>query len=293
MSLGSGTKTIQIVSGANNVTFDGVNKFTLQLPQSGLRTPSQETWEVALKSMSVWYSWFNISALKGNNTFSYTWADGTNKVVVVQDGIWSYGEIRSYLKQQMFANGHYLLDSNGRETYYLDLVLNPALYCLSLTCTPLPAALPADWTNPAAVNLVTCAGKAPSLTISSNGFDTFTGFAAGQYPPGGPAAALYQVNSGVPQISSSTSFNILSNVVDPSNSFSLSPSVLASFVLTDGIRPGSLFTREPYALDWVPMGQMQTFNTIEVRLVDQLMRPVKIEDPSSFVLILNLRKRST
>ena len=135
MSLGSGTKTIQIVSGASNVSFDGVNKFTLQLPQSGLRTPSQETWEVALKSMSVWYSWFNISALKGNNTFSYTWADGTNKVVVVQDGIWSYGEIRSYLKQQMFANGHYLLDENGRETYYLDLVLNPALYCLTVPDT--------------------------------------------------------------------------------------------------------------------------------------------------------------
>jgi hypothetical protein len=243
--------------------------------------------------MSVWYSWFNISSLKGNNTFKYTWADGVEKTVVVQDGIWSYGEIRSYLKQQMFANGHYLLDENGRETYYLDLVLNPALYCLSLTCTPLPAALPVDWTNPALVDLVACAGKAPSLTILSNGFDTFTGFNSGSYPPGGPAAALYQINSGVPQISTSTSFNILSNIVDPSNSFSLSPSVLASFVLNDGIRPGSLYSREPYALDWVPIGQMQVFNTIEVRLVDQLMRPVKIEDPSSFVLILNLRKRSS
>ena len=144
MSLGSGTKSIQIVSGASNVTFDGVNKFTLQLPQSGLRTPSSEILEVALKSMSIYYSWFNISSLKGNNTFKYTWADGVEKTVVVQDGIWSYGEIRSYLKQQMFANGHYLLDSNGRETYYLDLVLNPALYCLSLTCTPLPAVLPVD-----------------------------------------------------------------------------------------------------------------------------------------------------
>jgi hypothetical protein len=62
------TKSIHIVEGAAGTTFEYPNKFTLRLPASGFRTDRDE---VALRSLSVYFSWPNISAEKGNNTFSY------------------------------------------------------------------------------------------------------------------------------------------------------------------------------------------------------------------------------
>ena len=280
MSNDSSTRTIQLVAGSGTTSFDGINTFKLQLPASGFRTGRDE---IALKSMSIFYSWPNVSTMLGNNSLSYIWG-GTTYPVVISDGMWQFADILDYLQQVMVQNGHYLKDQNGLNVYYIQFVVNPVLYCLSLTVSPVPSALPAGWTNPAALPLT---GLTPQLVIPQS-MTMLTGFPAASYPAA-PQATVYQANSGIPQISGVTSLNVVSNIVN-SSGLSLYPNTLTSFTVPSDQRAGTLIQLQPNNLDWVPVRQ-DNYTQIEVSIVDQLYRPVQIRDPAGFVLILNVRRR--
>jgi hypothetical protein len=283
MSLSDSTRSVQIVAGSSSVKFTAPNLFTYQFPASGFKSLRDE---VALKSLTLYFSWANISALKGNNSYSYIWGNQSYPVVMA-DGIFTFADFYLYLQQVMRANGHYLIDDNGMEQFYLNLFPNQPLYCLTLQATPVPTALPTNWANPGNVDFSTAGGKTPQLIISA-GVSTFTGFAAGMYPTA-PATTTQYINSGVPQVTDSTALNVLCNLVDNSG-FSLSPNILTSFVMPQKTAAGDLLQIQPNNLDWVPIRQ-DTYSTITLELVDQLRRPLVIRDPAGFVAVLSLRKR--
>ena len=276
----SSTRSIQVVGGSSQVTFTAPNKFMVRLPASGFRTGKDEC---AMKSLTLYYSWPSVSAALGNNAFSYIW-NGVEYPVVLADGIWNFSDIQAYLELVMTQNGHYLLDA-GTKVFFIQFVANPVLYCLSLTVTPVPSALPTDWTNPTGTALF---GRTPQLKIPSGGFATLTGFSAGAYPAA-PSATLYQINSGIPQITGVTALNVTSNLVTNSG-LSLYSNVLASFVVPSDQLPGSLIQVQPTNMDWVPVQKASTFTEIEVAIVDQLHRPVMLRDPTGFVCIINIRR---
>lgn len=281
------TRSLQLVYGSTNTTYSSPSTFALQLPAAGYRAVRDE---VALKSLTMQYSWPNITAAKGNNSFSYWWpGDNTTYTVVLGDGIWAFADIRSYFQSVMLARGHYLLDSTSAPVYYIDFVVNPVLYCLTLTCTPLPATLPTGWTNPASVNLTTAANRCPRFIVTSAASATLFGFPVASYPAV-TQTSLYQVNSGIPQISDVSAINVLCSIVD-SSGISLNTQVLATFVLPSTQTAGSLFQIEPYSPDWQPIYQQLQTNNIRISLVDQLMRPITLLDPAGFVLVLNIRRR--
>jgi hypothetical protein len=277
------TRTLQLVSGSSNTVFQAPNSFILTLPSTGLRLGRDE---ISLKSLTIYYSWANISAAQGNNTLSYIWPGQGSFPVIFADGIWSFTDILSYLEQVMTQNGHYLVNAEGVKVFYISLQLNSVLYCLSLTCTPLPATLPASWSNPSSMVL---SAVTPQLIISTASAN-LTGFTAGSYPPT-PRSSLYQINSGIPQITQVTSLNITCDLVD-NRGFSLIPSVLTSFTMTPGTSPGSLIQHQPYILDWVPTQQQVTATRITVSITDQLGRPLVIRDTSGVVITLNIRRRA-
>jgi hypothetical protein len=248
---------------------------------SGFRTGRDE---VCLKSLTIQKSWPNISPEQGNNQFSYQWPGAGSFPVVMKKGAWGFEDIRAYLRLVMRQNNHYLVDQAGAEQYYLDLVMNPVLYCLSLTATPLPAELPEGWTNPG-VDLVATAAQSPQLVIPS-GFTRITGFAVGSYPVA-PSTSVYQVNSGIPQISDVSSISVLCNLCD-STGFGFDRRILACFVHPSG---KGLANIEPVIPDWVPVQQNMDFSEIEISLVDQAMRPINIRDPEGMVAILHIRRR--
>lgn len=282
----SDTKTFHIVSGSPNVKFTAPNTFTMRLPASGLRTSS--SMEVALKQMTIYYSWPNISALKGNNLLRYIWPLSTGPQtfdVVLSDGIYQFSEMQDYLQQVMMSRNHYLIDSSGQPVFYIQLVVNTVLYCLSLTCSPLPASLPTGWSYPAGWAAVS--GVTPQLVVPA-GWSNVSGFPVGTYPPVAQAS-VYQTNSiNVPQITDATSLNVTSNLVD-NGRFSLSPNVLTSFVVPTAQSPGTLINLQPSLVDWLPVSKETTFTEISISLTDQLMKPIQIKDPSGFVCILNIK----
>jgi hypothetical protein len=280
------TRSVQIVAGSSTTTIVAPNTFTYRFPASGFKSGKDE---IALKSLTIYNSWPNISAAKGNNAYSYVWPGQGSFPVVVADGIWSFAEFYVYLQEVMKANNHYLVDATGHEQYFLTLTVNPALYCLSLVADPLPTTLPAGWTNPGAVDLTAAAGNTPQLVIPAGGLTDYTGFAAGSYPTA-PQTTIYTVNSGIPQVTDATSLNVLCDLVDNSG-FSLSPNILASFVVPSDTRSGALVQIQPINLDWVPIRRDQTFGEINISIVDQLNRPLTLRDTSGFVAILQMRRR--
>jgi hypothetical protein len=276
----SSTRSIQVAGGASQVTFTAPNKFTVRLPASGFRTGKDEC---ALKSLTLHYSWPNVSAAMRNNQLPFKY-ENVNYSVVLDDGIWNFSDIQAYLEQVMMQYGLYLVNAAGVNVFFISLVANPVLYSLSLTITPVPTALPTGWTNPAGLVLT---GKTPQLRILPE-MVNLTGFAEGFYPLV-PQTSLYQANSGIPQITNVSALNITSNIC-ASSGLSLYPNVLASFVVPSEQRPGSLIQIQPSNLDWVGVQKATTFTEIEVAIVDQLMRPIVLRDPAGFVAIINVRR---
>ena len=63
-----------IVMNSSNLVQDGQNnKLIYKFPNSVVFKNNS----IAVSSVSMYYSWFNISSALGNNTFTYSWTNGT------------------------------------------------------------------------------------------------------------------------------------------------------------------------------------------------------------------------
>jgi hypothetical protein len=276
------SRSLQIVNNGPQTTFVAPNTWKYQLTNG---FSSQEGDMVSLKYMSIYYSWKNVSAALGNNTFGYYWnVSGVQTLftLILQDGIYAYQDISAAFNLFMFGNGHYLLDANGNPIYYISLTVNPALYSLSLICAQAPSPLPTGYTNP---NSITLGGNGPQLVIPA-GFTSLSGFAVGTFPAA-PQTALYQVNSiSPPQITQQPTINVncnLANNVD----FTNGSSTIYSFNATNKVA-GSLIELTPTFRDWLLIAPGGNYTAITISLTDQLGSPITIYDTTGFVITLNL-----
>jgi hypothetical protein len=163
-----------IVLNASNFDTNTTNRMVLNLPNGA----DLRNMQVSLQSASVPYSWRNITTDRGNNSLSYLW-NGVNFNIVIPDGFYSIAELSEYIKFVMEDNGHYLVNADGINVYYLSLAVNPVYYRVTLTLTAVPAVLPMGWTNPEGIVLN---GLAPQFVVNDNSFGALVGFSIGTYP---------------------------------------------------------------------------------------------------------------
>ena len=276
------SKHLQVVSGAENVQFVAPNKFIYSLPRPYL---SGQNDKVSLKSLRLYYSWFNMSAAKNNDQFSYIWVDGSEHSVVLPDGMWDYGAFQSYLEEVLTSRGHYLIDADGRPVHFIEFVANSVVYRISLVIRPVPAVLPENWTAPAGF-VFPPNDTTPQLIVPPTNITQYLGFSAGTYPAA-PQTTVFQMNGQtVPQVTDITSLQIQTNIV--SNDFGPDHRTLHTFNVGQDTLPGAMLSEVPFYPDWIPIQSSSRFNQVELELVDQLSRPVRIEDPSGFICTLNL-----
>jgi hypothetical protein len=135
-----------ILNSSNIVNLNqGNNQLVFKFPSS----VKLSNHALAVSSISMFYSWFNISTALGNNTFSYTWSNGTTTTtypVTIPDGIWEISDINGYLQNVMISNGHYSTDTSGNFIYYLEMVINPVEYGVQLNSFVVLATAPAGIT---------------------------------------------------------------------------------------------------------------------------------------------------
>jgi len=110
---------------------------------------------IAIARISLYYSWFNISAALGNNTLSYTWTwdnAGTDQTdtydITIPDGLYQVSQINEYLQYEMINNGTYWILNSSQYVYPFEFIVNATRYAVQLNTYLVPNALPSGATVP-------------------------------------------------------------------------------------------------------------------------------------------------
>lgn len=187
--------------------------------------------KLALGSIQMYYSTFNITSAQGNNQFSYIWVDGREITITIPDGYYDVASLNDFLHFVMVQQGHYLTDSNGNYYYFITFVINTSTYSVNINTYPMSLTLypiatytigsyttatittsspatPVPWSRPTAAVM-------PMIRVLTNNFRYIIGYSAGYYPQGqtgyattAPTTPLAQAT--ITNATPSTTFNISS-----------------------------------------------------------------------------------
>lgn len=252
------------------------------------------THEIAMDSISVYYSWPNLSKTFYNNAdYSYQWVDGATYPVAMPQGLYTVTDINSYLQFVMQTNGHYLVTDTGQFVFYASWATNSVAYGVSWLSSVIPTTLPAGWTAPTGTapawyTAYSGGGVAegPQLIISTSNFQYVVGFLPGSYPASGLPTANYVATSTVaPELSPVSSVIVSCSLT--SFSVSLTPQAIFSFSPTVGFGSQIYIDLAKYCFLPVTPG---TYSQFTISLTDQLGNPLPVLD-SNLVLTLALRRR--
>lgn len=174
--------------------------------------------DIALSFYSIPYSWRNVTVEYSNRTFKYNWPNGAgfNTInVTVPEGFYEISEVSGYLKALMKFNGHYLIDDNNQEIYYISFTANRLYYTTTFTMGVVPDVLPVGWTKPAGNDVwaLPTVATTPSLLFDNVEFGKLLGVSL-NYTIGPSATAFEQNGDLTPAISPVTSINLDTNMVE-------------------------------------------------------------------------------
>jgi len=260
----------------------GNNTFVYNFPNS-VSFPHHE---IAIQSVSMYYSWANISALLGNNTFTYRMntPGSVLRTIVIPDGLYEISTINEYFQSIMIANGDYLFNGTNN-VYYAEMVVNPTRYAVQVNTFPIPQVLPAGWTNPAGFVFAVNATTQPTLTFPAN-FSSIVGFAPGFATAGNGTATNYSVLSTVaPQVQPNP--NVYLAVSNISNPYSIPNSIIYS--ISPSVAFGSQIIERPPQFAWNTL-LPGTYNQLRFQILGSNFQPLPILD-SNITVLLAIRNK--
>jgi hypothetical protein len=256
--------------------------------------------KLALASLQMYYSTFNITAANKNNSFSYVWVDGITYNVVIPDSFLDVDGLNNYLHFVMVQNKHYLVSSTGDYVYLMTLGINPTRYAVQLNCFGISVAVAAanTWTLPAGATWVLPNNFiVPELTVPpslNNTFGLVIGFAPGTYPnsviAGVPPAQTQLpaftsdqefLSTFTPQVTPVSSFILTCSLIN--NNYAVPNNLIYSFSPQGTI--GEQFTIAPNQYVFIDVNE-GIYNSFQVQFIDQNYRPVAIQDGQMIIQIV-------
>lgn len=250
--------------------------------------------QIAVQSVSLYYSWTNINSLTlKNNTFSYSWivgASSTTYTITIPDGLYEIADINAFLQFRMIMNGTYLINTTSQNVYYAEFLVNPNTYSINIITYPVPTSLPVGWTAPTAnpatgalafVGYPTTTFN-PVVTIPAN-FNLIMGYAANfaTIVNTGVGTILTYSSSVSPQVAPNP--NALISISNISNIYASPSSII--YNVTPDVGFGELIRSQPseYAFNDLIKG---TINSLLVRLIGQDGNSLNILDNNIVILLL-------
>jgi hypothetical protein len=285
-----------LVLNQTNIVADGQNnKLVYNFPNSVLFKESY----IAVSSISLYYSWFNITSALGNNTFSYTWVAGgttTTYAVTIPDGLYEIATLNQYLQFVFLTNGHYLLNSTGQNVFYAEFLVNPSRYAVQINTFLFPTSLPSGYTNPAGLTFPTNTFN-PSIIIGTT-LGLLLGFATGVttnqntsngYTPPSPqtyiaknaVGTLSYLSTSAPNVQPNSSILISSSGVD--NPYASPTSIIYS--LTPSVAVGEIISEKPPEFMWNELIN-GTYNQIRLTILGTNLAPIQINDPAITIVLV-------
>jgi len=137
---------------SSNVVGSGNNTYKFNFAAGGF--PAKDC-EIAIGSLTIPYSWFNVTTGYGNNTFSLniptSTADTSTKNTpsfILANGFYQVSDINNTIQQYLYTNGYYLNNSSGQVVYYINLATNATYYRVDILFSAVPSVLPTGYTLP-------------------------------------------------------------------------------------------------------------------------------------------------
>ena len=267
-----------IALSADNAIQNGKNSsFIYKFPNSVVFDDE----EVAVASLNLFYSWNNISAELGNNTFQYSWsADGTtfqNFTVALPDGLWEIDTINKYLEYTFIQNGHYLKSGNDN-VYYAKFSVNATYYSIQLDTFPVPTSL-GSLTNPANMTLPTTSFNPSIILSTSSKFYEVIGFASNFASSTTPTTASY-LSTTSPQVQKNS--NVLVSCSNINNIYANPSTIIYSFSPNTAI--GGQIVEKPPQLQWNKLST-GTYNELRIDFLGTNFQQLSIRDPQISILL--------
>jgi len=282
----------------SNIITDGQNnKLKYNFPNS----IKFENNSIAVSSVSIYYSWFNISSLYQNNTFTYTWVVGgtsTTYTIIIPDGTYEVADLNNLLQFTFISNKHYLVNASGQNVYYAEFVLNPTRYAVQINTFLFPLALPTGFTEPAGFGGYPTNTFNPIITIPAS-LNIILGFSVNYATPDNTSNGysvpanqnLIAKNTATGTISclstqapnlqpNSTIYISISNVNNP---YSIPSSIIYSITAQGAV--GSLITQTPPNFAWNKMIN-GTYNNLTITLLGNNFAPIPINDPQMTIMLV-------
>lgn len=271
-----------VFNSSNIINTDGyANSLVYKFPNS-VAFPNHE---IAVQSVSMFYSWGNINAqVYSNNIFSYTWTIGgatTTFQVNIPNGLYEIRDINSYLQFIMIQNGHYLVNTLGQNVYYAEMIVNPNRYAVQVNTFPVPTSLPVGWTAPAGFAGFPTTTRNPVLTFPAN-FNKIVGYTAGFATDAniGVGTNLSYLSSVAPQVQPNPSIYLaISNIA---NKYAVPSSVIYS--ISPAVAFGEQIIDTPPQFGWNKL-LAGTYNELRIQLLGQDLQPLPILDPNMTILL--------
>lgn len=289
-----------IVMNSTNLIQDGQNnKLRYSFPNS----VNLKDKYIAVSSISMYYSWFNITVALANNKFTYSWISGAGNTVTVfqidiPNGLYQIADLNNLIQYACIANGTYFLNTSGVNTYPFEFILNAPRYAVQIntylwpTTLPTGASLPSNYTSAALAtttfnSIITLPAKFNEIVGYTAGFATNNNLANAYVPP-------------VSQYVSKSSIGTLSYIstvapnVQPNNTVIFSLSGLSNpytqpssiiYSLNPAVGVGEQIFETPPNFAWCKFLE-GTYNSLTLTLLGNDLSPLIINDPSMTFLFV-------
>lgn len=280
-----------IVLNSSNILKDGYNnKLVYRFPGSIDLTNCQ----IAVSSIQMFYSWFNITSSNNNNYFQYRWFDNITYDVNIPDGFYDIEGLNAYLQSVFKSRKHYMINNNTQtNVYFLELITNPTYYSVQLNIYGLSQAYATaqSWTLPSGATwVIPVLGDCPEFVIANNKFRDVIGIYGGIYPALGtavtPGIIISKLSDYTPQVSPINSLIMSCSLLN--SPYGSPPNILYSFGIN--AKFGNVIDVQPnnYAFNEI-YGSI--YNDFTIAFYDQNLQPIKILDPSMVVTLVIQNKR--
>ena len=288
-----------LVLNQNNLVQDGTNsELVYKFPGSVVFKHKY----IAVSSISMFYSWFNILQVYNNNLFTYTWTSGTTTTtytINIPNGLYEISDINNYIQFICIQNGTYwsILQNNY---YPFELLVNANRYAIQLNTYLIPT------TNPTDVTLPTNFPGWPTVEQNSvvsfpSQFNKIVGYSANfqsnpnlnnAYNPPMPSSKssnyvaklaggqLSYLSDLSPQVQPNS--NVLFNISNINNPYAIPSSVIYS--LSPSVKIGEQITDTPPNFMWNKLID-GTYNELRLQLKGTDGNKLLINDPNMTILL--------
>ena len=265
-----------LVINTSNYVPNSINQYVYTFPST---VKFDDGDSVGVSSCSLYNSTFNITATRGNNTFTIVWnaLAQTTFTFTIPDGYYSVESLNFFIQQQCITNNLYVNNTAGQNVYFLELLTNAPRYAVSLNAYALPTSAGATtlgYTQPAGATWsYPSAAKCPQLTFA-NPFGALIGFTGASYPSTASVATNQNFISDVtPNLNPVDSYIMTCSLLN--SPYSIPSDTFFTIPLTGGL--GELIAVSPSQIVFNNIAP-NSYQQIKITFFDQNFQRLEMND---------------